>query len=345
MSMPKADRGDRDDGARYDDGGGGGGGGRANPSSSSSSITNMASVYHVLRTQCTSTRVDIASSMCTGICIAGLLNPWDKALYLSIVEDRKFIHRLNFHRPFQGLASSILHRTFSGGLYFFLQGRVERAMDNRGVLMNADGEGRETNYSRSLAVGVVAGTTNGIILNQLSTVKHHNWGKSGPSFWWACAHMWKHGGHRPFFKGITCTGTRDLLFGCTYESLRRVFKHAVSTRNNDVNPSDLVVFLCNFMAASTGTLISSPLNYARNIQYASSVKAKAPRGWDILRELWQDSQREATWRGRLRFLHNRLRVGWGTARVGTGMALGQMIYDFSRNSLSKKCNLVPGEGR
>ena len=36
------------------------------------------------------------------------------------------------------------------------------------------------------------------------------------------------------------------------------------------------------------------------------------------------------------FLQNRLRLGWGTARVAVGMAVGQYLYEFTKDALDKR---------
>lgn len=52
-----------------------------------------------------------------GITQAGLFNPWDRALYLSVKESRPFLAWDNFSRPYQGFGQAILQASmlFWGG--------------------------------------------------------------------------------------------------------------------------------------------------------------------------------------------------------------------------------------
>jgi hypothetical protein len=59
----------------------------------------------------------------SGVVQAGLFNPYDRALYLSVRDHLPFLHRSNFMDPFRGFAQAVVQRTIAGGLYFVLQVR------------------------------------------------------------------------------------------------------------------------------------------------------------------------------------------------------------------------------
>ena len=57
----------------------------------------------------------------SGLIVAFSLNPWDKALYISVTQHRQFLDLRNFKHPFQGVTQSLFQRTISHGLYFPLE--------------------------------------------------------------------------------------------------------------------------------------------------------------------------------------------------------------------------------
>ena len=44
----------------------------------------------------------IILGLTTGVITAGIFNPWDRALYLSVKRDRPFLHYDNWRRPYSG---------------------------------------------------------------------------------------------------------------------------------------------------------------------------------------------------------------------------------------------------
>ena len=56
------------------------------------------------------------AGLASGLACAALFNPWDRALFLSVIESRAFLSPSNFRQPFQGLGQTLVHRTVSNGL-------------------------------------------------------------------------------------------------------------------------------------------------------------------------------------------------------------------------------------
>ena len=65
--------------------------------------------------------ISLISGFSSGLVVAFALNPWDKALYLSVINQRSFLDLNNFHKPFQGVTQSLFQRAVSHGLYFPLE--------------------------------------------------------------------------------------------------------------------------------------------------------------------------------------------------------------------------------
>ena len=132
--------------------------------------------------------------------------------------------------------------------------------------------------------------------------------------------MYLQGGLRPFVAGTFATVSRDMTFGGCFSLLR----HAL------VNPEDSgkKKGVANMVAGFIATLTSSPMNYVRNMHYATAPSVQHLTARRILTELWRGAAREPTLVARCIYLQHKLRVGWGTARVACGMALGAQIYEI-----------------
>lgn len=138
--------------------------------------------------------------------------------------------------------------------------------------------------------------------------------------------MYHHGGLRPFFAGTWATVGRDMLFGGCFAVIRHgLMSHEYSNSRSELSNKMIINGFAGFIA----TIASSPLNYVRNIHYATDPSVCHTPGFQILRKLWIDSKQTQprTFLSQLSYLQQQLRIGWGTARVACGMALGAQIYD------------------
>lgn len=80
------------------------------------------------------------------------------------------------------------------------------------------------------------------------------------------------------------------------------------------------------------TCVSAPFNYVRNIKYGWSAKSVPPHSWTILLDLARETRTVAR---PAKHVQERLRLGWGTARVAVGMAVGQYLYEFTKVQLDQ----------
>ena len=92
-------------------------------------------------------------------------------------------------------------------------------------------------------------------------------------------------------------------------------------------------FLTDLLSGLIATTLSSPLNYVRNIHYSLPPDVKPNSTYQVLTELWKKSLEEKTTFFQLKHLQSRLRLGWGTARVGCGMALASQFYSYIKSQL------------
>lgn len=246
----------------------------------------------------------------SGIVVTGLLNPWDRALYLSIINNRNFLKKENFSRPYQGLLQTLLARSISSGLYFPLEQMTRLKLNELPVSQNA----------KNIAGGCIVGAVTAVILNPLNFVKYHGWSTSDTSrFIGSSKNISRNAGPLGFYRGCYSALLRDMIFGATFSGLR----------NQNMPSSDEKVrrFLVNAASCFVATALSSPMNYSRNFQYASCTKDTCPSILTILRALKSKVYLEQkTFGRRLQSLQNHLRLGWGTARVAIGMSLTELMY-------------------
>jgi hypothetical protein len=103
-----------------------------------------------------------------GFLQAGIFNPWDRALYLSIKDDRHFLHAKNFANPFAGVSQTIFQRAISAGMYFPLEEIFADRLVNSKTFGSSSSELRENRTWIALSAGLLAGATNGLLMNPLA---------------------------------------------------------------------------------------------------------------------------------------------------------------------------------
>ena len=282
-----------------------------------------------------STGTAFACGLGAGIAQAGLLNPYDRALYLSVKEKRPFLHPDNFQKPYQGFIQPVAGRAVSGGLFFPLETMFRSlskgsASSTQYDKVNSSPTDRSSNFTNFL-VGSAAGSVNALFLNPLSAIKYRTWGRDKErSMISEARHMWQRAGFIPFFHGFLPTVIRDVVFGGTYTFIRYHWKDSQWTGEAQ--------WASNMGAAAIATVASGPFNLARNVQFATASTGDRPSIACVLSSLWRKTRKKKNLVNRVAYLQNRLRIGWGTARVAAGMALGQYCYDtlFSMAAAAEK---------
>jgi len=160
---------------------------------------------------------------------------------------------------------------------------------------------------------------------QLSSITHE-YDREGLSFFRAALHLFRNGGASAFFKGMLITGFRDMIFGCTYEVGSLGLKHLLHEDYFGSSTS----FFANLIAGALATVASGPANYVRTMKYTTSPNEAAPSAGKILKELWIQTREKPNFFERLGNIQHRMKIGWGTMRVGCGMAVGQKLFDETK---------------
>ncbi|RYH28735.1 hypothetical protein EON65_11045 [archaeon] len=150
-------------------------------------------------------------------------------------------------------------------------------------------------------------------------------------------HILKTGGVRHLFVGTLATVQRDLIFGGCFATMRHellpvLWKKYDRRKKHDEVEKKKANFVINLLAATTATLLSSPINYVRNMHYATPPDTKPTSTIHILKDLIHSAAQQSTLIKQWYYIQTRLRLGWGTARVGCGMAFGAKVYDLCSNS-------------
>jgi hypothetical protein len=102
--------------------------------------------------------------LASGLIQAFVFNPWDRALYLSTIMERPFLHRENFREPMNGVTQTVVQRAISAGLYFPLE---EIFSD----LLKSTDYYSTRKVAGNVLAGTLAGTVNGVVMNPFCRIK------------------------------------------------------------------------------------------------------------------------------------------------------------------------------
>ncbi|CUG92891.1 mitochondrial carrier protein, putative [Bodo saltans] len=267
-------------------------------------------------------------AMLSGAVLAVLFNPYDRALYLRVHHSRSFFHRENWRTPFQGFANAAVYRTVCSGSYLVWQdtGRFALERTTPGIL-------EERPVACGAAVGLFAGTVNGLLLNHPQLIKYRMWTDGSGTFASVTAHVLRTGGMRLLFRGVRVSVARDAVFGVVYEVLRGASNSAEKGSENSEATSSSSSFLRNVCAAATASCCSAPFNYCRNIAYGAPFHSTPLGVQQLLRLLWIQCKQQPTHWERLRLVNARCNLVWGTIRVGLGMGVGQGMFQWFKTHL------------
>ena len=268
--------------------------------------------------------VDYSSFVCgllAGVAQAGIFNPYDRALYLSVKDHRPFLSWQNWKAPYSGFFQSISSRALSGGLYFPLEHFFLHLMDPD-----------ESHARYNFLAGTAAGAMNACVLNPLSAIKYKTWGREQNRGMWteATGMLQKSGSLRPFLNGLRSTIYRDVVFGGCYTWTRLQIQWWFQLQPQEQ-------WMANLVAASLATIASGPFNYVRNIQYSTKSSQRSPCTTQVLKDLMHQTKQFSSSYEQLHFLQQRLRIGWGTARVAMGIAFGHAVYDWLHVNIKHYC--------
>lgn len=249
----------------------------------------------------------------SGAIQAVIFNPIDRALFLRVHHRRPLFHIDNWRNPFQGFGNAASYRTLCGASYLFWQANM------RDVALWAVPGLQSHPVLLQLLIGTAAGSINGCLLNHLQAVKYRMWSDNRGTFSEVATQMWRVGGARVLIRGVGVSVMRDATFGIVYETLR------VPQYSKD--RSHTTQFLLNIIAGAAGSVVSSPINFTRNLIYGAPFNSSPLPARQLLSFLWMEVQGR-TLLEKFQHINARLNVGWGSMRVGVGMACGQALFSL-----------------
>ncbi|PFH32901.1 carrier superfamily protein [Besnoitia besnoiti] len=171
-----------------------------------------------------------------------------------------------------------------------------------------------------LASGQLVGLTTALVCHPMNMVKCASWSNhaetSSGAFFKSLrigAAAVSHAGPQLLYRGLGPTLWREVTFGGVFSVLRHEWGAARGDATSWSSTETLEApgappascfskatlldilspFGANFLAASAGVLLSSPFNYARNMQLATPLARPTPSTWGSLRDLWRDAFRPA----------------------------------------------------
>ena len=239
----------------------------------------------------------LIAGVSAGVFNTYIFNPYDKALFLHTKHTNSFFDKENWTKPYKGVTQALLHRVISYGMYFPIY-------DIYNELTFFD-----SNRLNVITSGVFTGCTTALLLNPINVIKFHGWNNmhTDMTIINGGKNICKEYGFMCLARGMKYTLTRDIFFGVTYSYL-----------NFEYNKQKH--FFTDFIFAIAMTSIVSPINYCRNVIFHTQYDLTTPTLKQIIRELTKFSLRD--------ILLKKLCIGYGTVRVGLGMACSRKIYDF-----------------
>jgi hypothetical protein len=249
----------------------------------------------------------------TGLIQTFIFNPVDRALYLHIKDNTSFLAKSNWINPYHGVFNALGNRVIQYGFYYNIVDYYSDAIKAHHWLPE---------QFHSIGAGVATGITTAVLLNPVSCVKYHAWG-TDHKLSYVARDMYKTSGVISFTRGLGTTAIRDSAFSSMYLLGKR------SVESNCTDPT--LRFFGNIFISCVATVITSPINYIRNIKYASGYVRSNPSYDHIMTLLLKDQVPYSSNSGALpviKYYFRKFAIGWGTLRVGVGIACGQSVYDY-----------------
>ena len=221
----------------------------------------------------------IYCGLLSGVLQSGVFNFWDRALFLSLKENRNFLDKRNFIRPMEGVLQSLAQRAISGGLYFPLEDIYRFYIQSSGIY---------SLHFQNVLSGVLAGGTNGLIMNPASIIKYHMWGSDDTNqktFIQTMKSMYQIGKFKIFLVGGLATLTRDIVFGGIYAFLRQTiysqYIHNIVNNNNNINninnsDNNLESDLREIFCYNNNNINYAPRKYGEEPLYIGDYQRLAP---------------------------------------------------------------------
>lgn len=247
----------------------------------------------------------------TGVINVCVFNPFDRALNLATKNHTSIFIKAywNPYLIYQGIHHGIIQKTISYGLWYPAVDKIKNNMDKLKY--------KNKYIDNEIISSIIASGLIGLLTSPVSAAKQQYWNsdKKTGIFKFA-AEMYKIGGFYGFIRGTIITIERDMLFGL-------IFGYLSFTYNKKK------YFLLDTSFATIATVASSPFNYVRIMKYKTESNVYIS-SFAILEDLVKIVKTECPnnfLKQIIYIFQKKFNVGWGSARVGIGMALSRQLYE------------------
>lgn len=245
-----------------------------------------------------------------------IFNPFDRALNLA-TKNHTTIFITNYWKPnmiYQGIHHGLLQRTISYGLWYPLVDVVNDKLNTVGNLSNF--------IDNQILASTLASGLIGLTISPISSVKQQYWNENKQhGIIKFVKSMYKIGGVNGFLRGSIITVWRDMIFGFVLGYLS--FTHNTKKK-----------FMLDAIFATCATAVASPFNYIRVMKYNSECNVKTS-SYTIFKNLIKIVNEECPSGFTKRIIYmfgTKFNVGWGSIRVGLGMALSRQLHELSKKN-------------
>ena len=241
-----------------------------------------------------------------------IFNPFDRALNIATKNHTTiFISSYwNLNSIYQGVHHGFIQRTISYGLWYPIVNIIDINMHNLNMKNNF--------VDNKIISSVMASGFIGFITSPISSAKQQYWNSDQKiGILKFSKQMYKIGGHYAFMRGTLVTIKRDMLFGSIFGYLS--FSHNKEKK-----------FIFDAMYATIATTLSSPFNYIRVMKYKTECNVKTSSVvifTDLIKSVKKECNKNILYQIIYTF-HNKFNVGWGSIRVGCGMALSRQLFEY-----------------
>ena len=128
---------------------------------------------------------------------------------------------------------------------------------------------------------------------------------------------------------------RDCVFGAAFGWMRSQLRGRLQEPTATDATGGALRFGADMVAAGSATALSSPFNFARNMQFAQPLDQLPTSTLQALRALRLEVTAQPSAAAAARFLASRLYIGWGTLRVAGGMALTAQCFELFVTNIQK----------
>ncbi|ETN97115.1 hypothetical protein RFI_40416 [Reticulomyxa filosa] len=181
------------------------------------------------------------------------------------------------------------------------------------------------------------------MMNPVAALKYTRWNdRRSKSLIKEIKSMYNEGGIQQFRKGMFATMMRDVIFGSVFATMRhhQRDKHKLHPQDYDKEKEKDTTenwfeknrrVWIDMNSAFVATMLSSPYNYIRNMQYAvpRDHDGRLPTSLTIFKNFFFEGLKQQGRLAPVRYWIFQLRIGWGTARVAVGMALTSLCWEVT----------------